>query len=154
MTKCKTCQKQLGSSPDSIHTCTPVGRRQVFERRFHAGAKYNNQDIILFAITWYTESMCNIQINSKNEIWNVSNIDILFWPSNFFEVMFAKQWERYIYRNEREFTWSDEMPDRSIGWERPDYYKFWCSISKDKLQYLIDSLPNEDTTHEKQLQEI
>lgn len=62
--------------------------------------------------------------------------DILFWPSNFFEVMF---WEKVIDASEH----CPREPRQCCCWHwltETEYHKMQCAIAKDRLAYLVDNL--------------
>lgn len=72
--------------------------------------------------------------------------DILFWSSNFFEVMFGIDGLYHISK----FGWDvwficDEVETRwiVISMKASDYHKSQCAISKDRLKYLLESLPSD-----------
>jgi hypothetical protein len=74
----------------------------------------------------YVEVTVDSIVYLEVEWWNykTSISSALYSPnSNFFEVIYELVWEKY---------------------ETSDYYKVWCVVSKDPLQYLIENL-NETT---------
>lgn len=135
-------------------------RSDIFAKRANTGkAEFHSSDVESVYIGW----MCNSQFSifevhyteeeDRTEDY-VSIMDLLFWPSNFFEIMFnypIYNWEQYewarinipFHKCSNE-CYGDKWHIVKRQWiNLSDYHKSQCAILDDKLKYLLESLPSD-----------
>lgn len=119
-------------------------RQQIMQQRIDTGNAEYHWDRVL-EYRHITDYECMYKSEARTICRrDISIYDILFWPSNFFEVMFPQKISIFSEDEEKELMgegWIDG--NWTLYIDRKDYYKMLCAIAKDKLQYISEVLNKE-----------